>query len=356
MSAMTTHERFSRMYAHQEADRIPIIDNPWSATLERWRREGMPDGVHYVDYFDLDRVAGIGADTSPRYERRVIEETDDYIIATTQWGATLKNWKHAASTPEFIDFRIKDAESWREARARMTPDRDRINWAQLAKDYPRWRADGYWIEAGFWFGFDVAHSWAIGTERLLMAMIEEPEWCADIFNHYLDLDLALFDMVWDAGYTFDGIRWPDDMGYKYHQFFSLNTYRELIKPVQKRAVEWAHAKGIKATLHSCGNVNPLVPEFIEIGIDCLNPLEVKAGMDPLALKAQYGDQLVLHGGINALLYEQPDALEAEMHRIIPTMKHGGGYILSSDHSVPSSMSLEGFRRFVDLGKTLGSYA
>ena len=57
MSEMTSHERFARMFAHREADRVPIIDGPWGATLERWAREGLPAGVSYVDFFGLDKVA-----------------------------------------------------------------------------------------------------------------------------------------------------------------------------------------------------------------------------------------------------------------------------------------------------------
>ena len=76
---MTTHERFTRMYAHQEADRIPILDSPWKETIDRWCAEGMPTR-DYVSYFDLDKVATIFVDNSPRYEQRVLEETDDYQI------------------------------------------------------------------------------------------------------------------------------------------------------------------------------------------------------------------------------------------------------------------------------------
>ena len=65
---MTSHERFSRMFAHKEADRIPIIDGPWGDTIARWQREGMPADVSYVEYFGLDKVAGIGADNGPRWE------------------------------------------------------------------------------------------------------------------------------------------------------------------------------------------------------------------------------------------------------------------------------------------------
>jgi uroporphyrinogen decarboxylase len=255
---MTTYERFKRMFEHREADRVPIIDSPWGATIERWQAEGMPKGVSFIDFFDLDHVAGFSVDNSPGYESKVIEETDEYTIRTTGWGATLRSWKHATSTPEFLDFTIKDRESWAAAKARMTPSDDRIPWERLKDHYAGWREKGCWVEAGLWFGFDVTHAWAVGTERLLMAMVEDPEWCSDMFNHYLDVQLDLLDRVWEAGYTFDAVRWPDDMGYKYNQFFSLRTYRELLKPVHKRAIDWAHAHGIKAHLHSCGDINPFV--------------------------------------------------------------------------------------------------
>ncbi|HEX3000143.1 MAG TPA: uroporphyrinogen decarboxylase family protein, partial [Armatimonadota bacterium] len=300
MSELTSRERFQRMFAHQEADRVPIIDSPWGTTIERWQREGMPADQSFVDFFGLDKVAGINVDNSPRYPTRTVEETDQYITYTTPWGVTLKNWKHIASTPEFIAFTVTDRASWEEAKARMTPSEDRIPWENLRKNYRQWRDEGYWIEAGLWFGFDVTHSWMVGTERLLMALVEDPEWCQEMFFHFLDLDLALLDRVWEEGYHFDAVRWPDDMGYKQHQFFSVKTYRDLLKPVHQKAIEWAHAKGVKAALHSCGDIRPFVPELVEIGLDALNPLEVKAGMDPIALKREYGDRLVFHGGINAV--------------------------------------------------------
>ncbi|OQB41971.1 MAG: hypothetical protein BWY06_00699 [Candidatus Latescibacteria bacterium ADurb.Bin168] len=87
----------------------------------------------------------------------------------------------------------------------------------------------------------------------------------------------------------------------------------------------------------------------------LNPLEVKAGMDPVALKKQYGGRLAFHGGINAVNFTDPDALFAEMKRVIPVMKENGGYVISSDHSVPDAVSFEDFKTFVRLAKELGSY-
>jgi len=167
MTEMTTHERFTRMFEHREADRVPILDIPWGATIERWHREGLPEGVDWTDHFGLDKVAPIGVDNSPRYEVKVLEETDDYCVSTTTWGATMKNWKHAASTPEFLGHTVVDRDSWRQAKARMAPTRDRVDWDHLRRNYKRWREEGWWIEAGGWFGFDVTHAWMVGTERLL---------------------------------------------------------------------------------------------------------------------------------------------------------------------------------------------
>ena len=177
----------------------------------------------------------------------------------------------------------------------------------------------------------------------------------DLFSHLLEVNLSLLDMVWDAGYEFDSVFWWDDMGYKHSQFFSLRMYRALLKPFHQRAIEWAHAKGIKAHLHSCGDVNVFVPDLVGLGLDALNPLEVKAGMDPIHLKQTYGKDLVLHGGINAVLWDDREAIEAEMRKVLPVVKESGGYIFSSDHSVPSSVSLENFRHIIELAKELGAY-
>ncbi len=352
---MVSRERIRRMFEHREADRVPVIDVPWSGTIARWRREGMPAGADWRDYFDVDKVETISVDISPRYECRVLEETDRYVISTSPWGVTLKNFKEEDSTPEFLDYKVSSPEAWADARARMTVDDDRIDWGRLKRDYAAWIADGRWIKADFWFGFDVTHSWMAGTETILVALIENPEWVKDMFGCYLESCMAHFDRIWDAGYRFDEILWYDDMGYKGTPFFSNQMYRDLIQPFHRQAVDWAHRKGIPAHLHSCGDIMPLIPDILDTGVDALNPLEVKAGMDPLALKRKYGDRLVLHGGINAVLWDDRDAITAEIGRLVPVLKENGGYLFASDHSIPNSVSLENFREIIAAVKRVGSY-
>ncbi|OGF44190.1 MAG: hypothetical protein A2452_09020 [Candidatus Firestonebacteria bacterium RIFOXYC2_FULL_39_67] len=244
----------------------------------------------------------------------------------------------------------------KKAKEAMFPSKDRIDWKRLKDNYEIWKEDGWWLEFNLWFGFDITHSSMVGTERLLIAMFEEPEWCVDMFNHELDVAIGLYELLEKEGYKFDEFMWYDDMGYKGKQFFSLDMYRQLLKPVHQRAIDYAHKKGMKAYMHSCGDINPFVPELVSMGLDMLNPLEVKAGMDPVGLKKKFGDKLAFHGGLNAVLMEKGgDPLWTAMKQIIPEMKKGGGYIKSSDHSIPSNVSLKDMKEFIRLAKELGKY-
>lgn len=355
MTEMTTRQRFERMFQHREADRVPMIGSPWNTTIERWQREGMPADAEFSKYFGLDRVVGVAGDTSPRYEEKVIEETDEYIVRFDSWGTTSMNWKHTGSTPHWMGRTVVDRATWDAAKARMMMGPERIDWRNLEQNYPAWRKDGCWIQGCLWFGFDVTHARVVGTEQLLIWMADDPELVIDIFNTELDCSLQLLEMIWDRGYHFDSIFWCDDMGYRNGTFFSVDMYREILKPIQKRAIEWAHARGIVAHLHSCGNINGFIDELVDIGLNALNPLEVKAGMEPLHLKKTYGDRLVLHGGINAMLWNDLDLIETEIRRLLPELKQGGGYIFQEDHSIPDSVSLEDYRRIVKLAGELGRY-
>jgi len=356
MTTLTSRERFYRMFTHQEADRIPIIDSPWAGTLRRWKQEGMPADADWQDFFGIDKVGAMGVDITPRYPVTILSEDEHSYVETSAWGVTMRHFKAEDSTPEFIDYKVTTPNAWEECKTRMLADsEDRIKWDVLKRAYPVWESQGRWKELNFWFGFDVAHSWMMGTENHLIAMYEEPEMIADIYNTYLDCCIFQFEKILAAGYRFDAIRWPDDMGYKGTTFFSNDLYRELLKPVQKRAIDWAHERGMFAHLHSCGNIMTRIDDLVEIGLDALNPLEVKAGMEPLTLKETYGDKLTLHGGINAVLWDDKDAILAEIDRCIPKLKCGGGYIFSSDHSIPNSVSLDNFRAIVKEVKRVGTY-
>lgn len=353
---MTTRERILRAINHHEADRIPMIDSAWAGTVARWKREGMPENADWQEYFGYDRIVHLTIDNCPRYESRIVESTDRYSIITTSWGQTMRVFNELDSTPEVLDSYYCTPARWEEAKERMWQDLDtRVPWDLLKQNYDKWRADGEFLRLGFWFGFDVTHSHMAGTETVLCAMYEEPEWVEDMFDTYLAIDIEMANRLWDKGYRFDSVHWYDDMGYKGSPFFSPAMYRDLLKPYHKRAADWAHEHGAVVELHSCGFIQPLVPDLVEIGIDSLNPLEIKAGMDPVYLKKTFGDKLAFHGGINAQIMDQPDLVRAEMERLIPLLKEGGGYIFASDHCIPNSVSFENMKLISELAHRLGKF-
>lgn len=356
MIQLSERERILRTYKRQEIDRIPMLDKAWAGTVRRWHKEGMPKNAPWEQHFGFDKTIRIQPDNSPRFERKIIETTDRYRIQTTNWGVTQKVFNELDSTPENLEFYYDSSDKWEEAKAAMMVyHEDRIPWKYLEENYPRWKAEGRFLQLVIWFGFDVAHSHMIGTENVLIGMYEEPEWITDVFDTYLSTSLDLCQRILDAGYEFDGIFWYDDMGYKGSPFFSPTLYRELLKPYHKKAVDWAHERGMVTELHSCGFIEPLLPDIVETGVEMLNPLEIKAGMDPFKLKSLYGDKLAFHGGISAQLWDNIDLVKQEMMRIIPAMKEGGGYIFASDHSIPNSVSLQNMTEIARLAHELGKY-
>lgn len=356
MTTLTERERMLRTFRRQEVDRIPMYDTAWKGTKKRWYDEGMPAGVPWEDHFGFDHVIRVKPDNSPRFPRKVIEENDRYKIVTTKWGATQKSFQELDSTPETLEYYYCDSDRWEECKkAMLTYSDDRIPWKGLAENHPKWTREGRFRQLTLWFGFDVVHSHMAGTENVLIGMYEEPEWVKDMIGTYLDVSLDLCQRILDAGYAFDGIYWYDDMGYKGSPFFSPDLYREIVKPFHKKAVDWAHERGLVTEMHSCGFIEPLLPDVVETGVEMLNPLEIKAGMDPFKLKNLYGDKLAFHGGINAQLWDDIDLVKAEMERIIPAMKEGGGYVFASDHSIPNSVSFENMTEIARLAHSLGKY-
>ena len=98
-----------------------------------------------------------------------------------------------------------------------------------------------------------------------------------------------------------------------------------------------------------------IPQLMEIGLDALNPIEIKAGNDIKAIKKSYGDKLVLHGGADAILMDKPEKILPYIEETLPVLKGNGGYIFSSDHSIPNTVSLENYRAIVKAVKNFGTY-
>jgi uroporphyrinogen decarboxylase len=131
-------------------------------------------------------------------------------------------------------------------------------------------------------------------------------------------------------------------------------YDEIMKPGHALLFDHAHSQGLKVIVHSCGYVDPLVPGLIDAGMDCLQAMEVKAGMDVVSLAERFGDRITFCGGIDIreLISNDPSRIDNEMDtRIEPLLAGNYGYIVHSDHSVPSEVDYGSYRHWVERARS-----
>jgi len=352
---MTSRERILLTLNHKEADRIPIHDSPWGHTVDRWHKEGLPEGQSPNDYFGYE-ITGQGADCSLQLEHQVVEETDTYTIYKDANGATSRSFKDHESTPERIDFTITDKKTWEEYKPRMAWNDKRVDWEKGLADNRAAYEKGLFVTYDAAFGYDRTQG-LVGSQRLLEAMLYDPVWVKDMFDTAVELAITAAEEMMAKGFSFDGAFVFDDMGYRNATLFSPAAYRACEFPSQKRLCDFFRSRGMPVILHSCGRVREFVPMLIEAGFTCLQPLEVKAGMDLIELKKNFGDCMAFMGGIDVRCMSNPDpkVIEEEVKTKIPFAKKGGGYIYHSDHSVPSNVSFEQYCRVIELVREHGKY-
>jgi uroporphyrinogen decarboxylase len=184
---------------------------------------------------------------------------------------------------------------------------------------------------------------------MLMGMGLDPDWVRDMCNVYSELTINLMEVLFAGEGKPDGIWFFEDMGFKFKPFMSPSMYKEIILPAHKRTFDYAHSLGLAVIVHSCGFVEPLVPGLIEAGMDCLQAMEVKAGMDLVRLKRTYGDKIAFMGGmdVRTLVSNDFDAVRAELNNKLPIAREGGGYCLHSDHSIPDQVEYDTYRFFLE---------
>ena len=154
----------------------------------------------------------------------------------------------------------------------------------------------------------------------------------------------------------------DDVAGQEGLLFSPKLWKELIKPVEKRFCQ-AIKRKTKAYLffHSCGSVYKLISDFIEMGVDILNPVQVSAkDMDTKRLKVEFGDRITFWGGGcdtgHALPYGKPEDVEREVKRRIADLAPGGGFIFTQVHNIQSEVPPENVVAMFEAVKKYGKYA
>lgn len=365
-------ERMNKTLQHQEADRVPIADFFWGSFLERWQAEkGLPPDADIHVYYDLDWIVTM-PNMDPHIKQfEVLKEDDQEVVVRTGFEAIIRK-KFADPMPEWLGFDTDTIEKteafefedpWDERRYFSAGDnqiagvgdgfaRNSPAWIETIQDlHPNFPVYGSVCEANEYM------QRIIGPQNLFLWVGLYPEQ----MGHFIERANAfaleiLMAQIKAADGLLDGIVIWGDIAYKKDLFFSPKFWRQWYKPGLKALVDAAHSHGLPVIYHGCGNVNRVFEDFIEIGVDAYNPLEAKAGMDVIELRRKYGHQMGFCGNLDVSVWAS-GTLDEVKTMVLTKLNaaKGGGYIIQSDHSVPSNISSERYEFVVNLVREYGNY-
>lgn len=340
---LTSRERALAAVDHQRPDQAPA--DVW-AEPEVWSRLrndlGLRTDDEVRDLLNAD-VRYVSPVYPPDAEKDGVRQNmwgERWARANTPWG---ENWEH-------IDGALSAASSLEELEAFPWPTCDDVDYSALAGQCDCY--DGYAIAFG---NADIFERPALvrSLENMLCDTALNPSWVEYLTKVFLDFFVEDFIRTMEAtGGRIDIYYAMTDLGTQSGLLQSLDTFRRFIAPSIRTLADLVHRHGVKFMFHSCGAVREAIPELIELGVDILNPIQPAAvGMEPEALKRDFGRDLCFHGGIDVqylLPLETPDAVRREVRRRVEILGAGGGYIIAPSHNLQQDISTENILAMYDL--------
>jgi len=327
MTRMTPRERVLAALDHRQPDRTP---RDFWAEPPAWKRL-----FAHVGYEDKDRLLDeLGVDVrhveivGPA-EQAVGEGLyqnfwgERYVYRQTPWGPMREDAPGA----------LADARTLSDLERFAWPTPDQFDYAPLAEQCRRY--DGHALVYGFadvWQRPGLVRGW----EGMFLDMLERPEWTHFLCRTFTDFYKEDYARAAEAsGGRIDLNLLISDLGSQHGPLISLSMFRQFVAPYLKEMVDCIHGLGAKVLYHSCGLIRPLIPELIHLGVDVLDPIQpVGPEMAPERLKADFGERLCFHGGIDMqhlLPHGTTEQVRAEARRYCDTLGRGGGYILGPAH-------------------------
>ena len=359
MTTMTHKERFLNALDRKPVDLLACGDGLWGETHKKYVEQGkMQEGEDAVIHFDMSWRGGgwLSGTADLDFEDVVVEETEETVLKLNGNGAKLRWWKIKSGTPEHVDFTVKDRAGWEKhiKPHLLKVDRRRIPF----EGYRNAKKQAAEEQRAFcWSGvapFEQMHP-VCGHEYMLMGMALDPNWVKDMVMTFADFTIMHQEVLFAEEGLPDAFWYYEDMGFKEKPFMSPAMYEDIVVPGHAKLFGHAHSKGCKVVVHSCGYVEPLVPGLVSAGMDCLQAMEVKAGMDMPTIAKNFGDRISFCGNIDIRIVASNDfkAIDEELSRkIIPVLEMGSGYILHSDHSIPPEVEHDTLKYFFDHGRRI----
>jgi uroporphyrinogen decarboxylase len=224
------------------------------------------------------------------------------------------------------------------------------------KNAPRLLKDGGDGFRVFSIGFSLyERAWTLrGMENILMDFYENPEFVREFLNAIADYNLAQVRKA--LTYDIDAIYFGDDWGSQRGLLMGAKLWREFIKPVIARMYGEVRKNGKFVMIHSCGKVDELFDDLIEVGLSCFNPFQPEV-MDTAAIMKKYKGRLAFHGGLSTqktLPFGTVEDVRKEVKRLIG-MGMGGGYIFAPAHAVEGDVPVENLVAMIETVKGQEGY-
>lgn len=224
-------------------------------------------------------------------------------------------------------------------------------------------ANEFAILATPWLLFPFERAYAMqGLEHFLLNMALHPEFAVALLKKNAEhCKILMGAFLEQLGDNVDIIKIGDDLGTQVSLMISPKMYREMLKPIHADFIRFIKERTrAKVLFHTDGDVEPLIEDFIEIGVDILNPIQTSAGKmsDLVSLKSKYGDRIVFCGAIDThrvLPFGTPDEVRAEVKRVIGALGHGGGFMLGPVHTIMDDVPAENVLAMVDAVEEYGQY-
>lgn len=362
MIRVTSRERFLGVMTYSAVDRpvYRLLMGGWPETIKRWKSEGYDPASEPLFPTDDWRWYGDWFFPNPPFERQVLEEDDKTVLYVNHEGILMRERKDNpySSMPQFVRFPVETRDDFRRFCAeRMQPDLV----ARLGPEYGQFlsslRARDYPLicMADRWGGFFGPLRNLMGVERLCMAFYDTPALVEEMMDFFADFIIAMMDRILQHT-DVDVFGFWEDMAYKTGPLISPEHVRRYMLPRYVRVVDFLRSRGVGLIqLDSDGQVEALLPVWMDAGIDLIYPFEVQCGMDVVAARRKYGRGLLMYGGIDKrALARGREAIDAEIARVRPLLEEGG-YVASPDHSLPPDVSFDNYRYFMErLGRVTGA--
>jgi uroporphyrinogen decarboxylase len=205
--------------------------------------------------------------------------------------------------------------------------------------------------------------WALrGFENFYTDLVAERGFAEALMQGVADYQIALYERVLaEVGPYVNVVMVAEDLGSQAGPLISPETYRGMIKPVQKRIWQFIKSKTrARLFLHTCGSVRRFIPGLIELGVDILNPVQVAAaGMDPGELKREFGKDLTFWGGgcdtQRVLTFGTPEDVEREVRQRIAALAPGGGFVFNQIHNIQPGVPAVNILRMFEAAHRYGKY-